>query len=169
MPRKPRPKIAQQPTNIDEDVWRWMLDEADTHPLDQNGQPIEDGVDRLALFLIEDRDDERALWRSPVGVEVTEEFARRHAGRRPQGGWKCCAPEPRQRVGGTGVAVWEKYPAYVKHYPYGLPMMHADVDPNDAPRYESQAAYLQRHGLLTASEKRGLKVRDFEPEPIEAE
>lgn len=38
------------------------------------------------------------------------------------------------------------------------------IDPENPPMYESQAAYLERHGLLTASEKRALNPKDFEPE-----
>jgi len=41
------------------------------------------------------------------------------------------------------------------------------VDPNDPPVYESQAAYLKRHGLLTPEEAKKLKPADFEPEIVE--
>jgi hypothetical protein len=43
------------------------------------------------------------------------------------------------------------------------------IDPDDPPAYESQAAYLQRHGLLTAEEKQYLKKHRelMEPEVIE--
>jgi hypothetical protein len=40
-------------------------------------------------------------------------------------------------------------------------------DPNDPPRYEAQAAYLERHGLLLPGERRLLRKRDFEPERVE--
>ncbi|MEP7307325.1 MAG: hypothetical protein ABJA98_17590 [Acidobacteriota bacterium] len=39
-------------------------------------------------------------------------------------------------------------------------------DPHDPPRFESQAAYLERHGLLTPREAARLTSRDFEPEAI---
>jgi hypothetical protein len=39
------------------------------------------------------------------------------------------------------------------------------IDPNDPPRFESQAAYLKRHGLLLPGEQRR---SDFEPETIYA-
>jgi hypothetical protein len=39
------------------------------------------------------------------------------------------------------------------------------IDPNDPPRFESQAAYLKRHGLFLAGEQRR---SDFEPETIYA-
>ena len=36
-------------------------------------------------------------------------------------------------------------------------------DPNDPPQFESEAAYLDRHGLLLPSERRRLSREDFEP------
>lgn len=39
-------------------------------------------------------------------------------------------------------------------------------DPRDPPRYESQAAYLDRHGLFLPGERRRLTAADFEPETI---
>jgi hypothetical protein len=41
------------------------------------------------------------------------------------------------------------------------------IDPTDPPRYESQAAYLQRHGLLEEAERRRLPADAFEPEIIQ--
>ena len=40
-------------------------------------------------------------------------------------------------------------------------------DPADPPRYESQASFLDRHGLLTAAERKRLSAADFEPETIQ--
>ena len=40
------------------------------------------------------------------------------------------------------------------------------IDPNNPPQYESEAAYLKRHGLLTPIESRRLRKRDFEPEIV---
>jgi hypothetical protein len=42
------------------------------------------------------------------------------------------------------------------------------IDPTNPPTFESEAAYLQRHGLLAPDEKRRLKPRDFKPIAIEA-
>ena len=39
-------------------------------------------------------------------------------------------------------------------------------DPWDPPRFESEAAYLRRHGLLTVAEQRRLRPRQFEPEVL---
>jgi hypothetical protein len=40
------------------------------------------------------------------------------------------------------------------------------IDPNDPPKFESQAAYLLRHGLFLTGEERRLKKADFEPEQV---
>jgi hypothetical protein len=47
---------------------------------------------------------------------------------------------------------------YVGHRFMGLA-----IDPNDPPAYESSAAYLLRHGLLTPAEVKRLTVADFAP------
>jgi hypothetical protein len=46
-----------------------------------------------------------------------------------------------------------------------------DIEPfdsGDPPRYESEAAYLKRHGLLLAGEARRLQPRDYEPVLVDA-
>lgn len=43
------------------------------------------------------------------------------------------------------------------------------IDPTDPPRFESEAAYLERHGLLTSAERRRLPATTFDPERIEIE
>ena len=40
------------------------------------------------------------------------------------------------------------------------------IDLDDPPIFESQASYLERHGFLTAAEKKKLKSEDFEPESV---
>ncbi len=40
------------------------------------------------------------------------------------------------------------------------------IDPDDPPRFESQAAYLDRHGLLTAEERAALPADAFEREVV---
>jgi len=72
--------------------------------------------------------------------------------------------EPRLRLGGTGVPDWERF-AYVPQFQYGIPANIVEIDPADPPRYESQAAYLRRHGLLLPGEAPRLRPRDFKPEP----
>jgi hypothetical protein len=68
----------------------------------------------------------------------------------------------RKRMGGTGT------PAYLcravkPSFACGIPDVWVDVDENDPPTFESQAAYLKRHGLLFAGEE---KRSDFEPESV---
>jgi hypothetical protein len=41
------------------------------------------------------------------------------------------------------------------------------IDPNDPPVYESEAAYLKRHALLTDFEKQRLRKKDFKPAIVE--
>jgi hypothetical protein len=43
------------------------------------------------------------------------------------------------------------------------------IDPQDPPRYESQASYLKRHRLLGAEERACLTAAAFQPEPVEPE
>jgi hypothetical protein len=50
------------------------------------------------------------------------------------------------------------------HKPGSFPY-HA-IDPNDPPRYESEAGYLRRHRLLLPAEQRRLTAADFEPVTI---
>lgn len=40
------------------------------------------------------------------------------------------------------------------------------IDPNNPPRFESQAAFLKRQGLFLAGEERRLRKVDYEPETI---
>ena len=102
-------------------------------------------------------------------------------------GWVDCwfakdLPDLRRRVGGVGDPAFE-HQNLVPQLHCAMPthfVSQADVDyhkeeededfhgkpidPNDPPRYESQAAYLKRHNLLTTSEEHRLKARDFKPE-----
>lgn len=100
------------------------------------------------------------------------------------GGWSECyfdrqLPDPRRRQGGTGEPAYEHL-AVVPRLNHGIPEdwitageveehqldAAAAVNPADPPRYESQASYLKRHGLLTPGEARRLKPADFEPEVV---
>lgn len=89
-------------------------------------------------------------------------------------------PEPRQRLGGVGTPSHEVL-SIVPHFSFGIPdswvtQQEVDyynrnghfkgvaIDPDDPPCYESEASYLQRHGLLTAAE---IKHLEKHPELIE--
>jgi hypothetical protein len=66
--------------------------------------------------------------------------------------------EHRRQVGGSG----GRWPAMVPQSRCGIPHV-ADIDWSDPPMFESEAAYLDRHGLLSAAERRRLRPADFEP------
>jgi len=93
--------------------------------------------------------------------------------------------EPRQRLGGTGTPDYEVL-GFVPHFDKGIPtgfisrskslyyngraidIQGVAIDPDDPPRYESEAAYLQRLGLLTPDEDRYLKKHPelLEPQSV---
>lgn len=100
--------------------------------------------------------------------------------------------EPRRRTGGTGSEFGSNYhrglptsfiDAKLADYYNGRAVdMHGKpigqefashptgavaIDPNDPPRFESEAAYLERHGLLTAAERQQLTDDDFADEAID--
>jgi hypothetical protein len=128
----------------------------------------------------------RALW-DEHGPAIMEEWIRAHPGTRPSWwwifdsprmstadldlhGWADCyfaryLPDGRKRLGGSGTPAHE-LENLVPHFPLGIPDDFRDVDPNDPPVYESQAAYLLRHGLFEPGEERRLKLRDYEAEMI---
>jgi len=65
---------------------------------------------------------------------------------RPYGWWKYESVGPRRRIGGKGTPIgpadfWGRPRAY-----------DGDYDMENEPRFESEAAYLKRHGLLTEGE-----------------
>jgi hypothetical protein len=75
---------------------------------------------------------------------------RGHPGTRPWAWWRYEAREPRRRLGGKGVSLrddwsyWGTPGSYVYEY---------DDDQWDPPVYETQAAYLERLGLLLPEER----------------
>jgi hypothetical protein len=92
-------------------------------------------------------------------------------------------PEPRRRLGGTGTPRSDVL-ADVPMFCLGVPARWLTVDdfrtwpqlaargaeaydPADPPLFESQASYLERHGLLLPGEHRLLRKDDFEPERLD--
>jgi hypothetical protein len=104
--------------------------------------------------------------------------------------------DPRQRLGGIGTPAYEVLaymPSFRYGLPW-IWITHSDVmyyrglavdihgapvgdryprdfkgvaiDPNDPPTFESQAAYLRRHGLFLAGEERRLRKADWEAEAV---
>jgi hypothetical protein len=124
----------------------------------------------------------RRLW-SMFGAEITEEHIREYPGTRPLRWWQFDAPKPRQRLGGVGTPRHDRL-ADAEHYVLGVPdawitaddvrtyrLIGSDLgvpalDPSDPPLFESEAAYLKRHGILAGAESRLLTAEDFEPVSI---
>jgi hypothetical protein len=91
--------------------------------------------------------------------------------------WFC---EPRRRVGGIGTPTYDVLNV-MPEFAFGVPTswvsrydeLHYEgftgLAPraDDPPRFESQASYLDRHGLLPAAERRVLTATDFAPEILE--
>lgn len=106
-------------------------------------------------------------------------FIEEHPGRRPFAWWQWDAPrqadqcsgafwegtlpEPRRQVSGSQLV---SRGSYVPRYEYGVPI-HLGYDEANPPFFESQAAYLQRYGLLISTEQKKLTPKDLEPESIE--
>jgi hypothetical protein len=77
--------------------------------------------------------------------------------------WDGKLAEPRKRLGGVGTPSHEAYDI-VPLYSLGIPNLWVEIDPENPPIFESQAAYLERHGLFLPGERKRLTRRDFEPE-----
>jgi hypothetical protein len=122
------------------------------------------------------RPDLPALWAAHREA-VVQYWARRHPGTRPRQWWKHDAPEPRKRLGGIGTPLHE-CSAYALWLEFGVPVgwrrrdehdflsRGISLDPANPPRYESEASYLRRLGLLLPGERKRLSPRHFWPEAI---
>ena len=127
----------------------------------------------------------KRMW-GAVRAEVLETWTAKHPGSRPRAWWLVDAPadEYRRRLGGRGTPVFECL-NYAPHFAFGIPdtFMDADTlafyvdhgkngglenrehpgepveafDPNDPPKYESQARYLWDRGLLEPAEKKAVE------------
>lgn len=104
------------------------------------------------------------------------------APRLPQGTYENCfwdgmLPEPRLRIGGVGTALHDIL-AYVPVTYLGVPkhwQAHEEasitpeiepINPENPPTFESQASYLDRFSLMTASERRRVHSAHFSPESV---
>lgn len=179
MPRKPRKrlKVKRQPTPAE------LAYLSDTDITLETG-----GLEYFQLFSL--RHAMSGMDGTPGPRELWEEyredflpaFIAKNPGRRPIAWWHWDAPrqpdqgsgfwyegtlpEPRRRIGGKG----KLHENYVPFCQYGIPQ-HWDpktLDPDDHLIFESQAAYLDRYGFLTESEKRHIKKHPelLEPEKV---
>ncbi len=139
-------------------------------------------------------DPVKVAW-SEYGDGLLQEFIEAYPGCRCYAWWEFSAPEPRLRIAGTGSPKHEHL-AYMASYRFGIPVLWISareveiysgrakdkdgnpihkprreftgvpIDQNDPPQFESQAAYLDRHGLLTERERKVLHADAFIPEVI---
>jgi hypothetical protein len=158
----------------------------DIHPLmwaRLNDAPCPEDASRLARWWFYDYPfrcavtrDYKELWANFRG-QILERWIRKSPGTRPSFWWHYDAPPltpesiggyhmPRERAGGKGTS-WEHSPSCQHGFP---DCWHEEgFDSNDPPRFESEASYLDRHGLLLPGERRRLKREDFEPEVLPPE
>jgi hypothetical protein len=106
-------------------------------------------------------DDEKNQIIASCRDVILAEWIRQRPGTRPDFWWRKEAPEKtRRRIGGV---VGSAYVAE-EDFHHGIPSIC--VDPKNPPKYESEAAFLKRHSLLTPAEKQSLKLKDFAPESV---
>lgn len=104
---------------------------------------------------------QEAVWQAHKEWVVAE-HVKASPGTRPRRWWQREAPEPRRRVGGKGTLTSDVI-AVLPTWHLGIPSCWHDLDPDDPPLFESEAAYLDRLGLMLPGEKGRLTGRDFEP------
>lgn len=107
----------------------------------------------------------RAAW-AEHGAAILADWIEQHPGTRPFAWWCLEAPARRRVVQGgelvvrIGDEVWRRE--------FGVPPTRPIVRYDDPPFVvESEAAYLDRLGLLGRAERRELAAEDFEPETVE--
>jgi hypothetical protein len=161
-----RPKLE-----ISDGVWAYLNDQ---------GIPDGDSETHFEVLLLEAGDGEalRELWGRARGEVITGWTKDHPGGTRPSIWWRFDAPrqllgthsgcfydgklqQPRKQLSGAGCDA-SAISAYMPSYKCGLPTAWAGFEESDPPVFESQAAYLRRHGLLTPHEVRVLTASDYE-------
>lgn len=139
MPTKRTRKSRQRIANVSPDLWAVLTDSDDTL----------DAGDRF-FAQTEFRERGRELWAQTRDV-ILADWIKHKGGTRPQAWWLFDAPrlEYRRILGGGGRPAWERF-AYVPAYMLGVPVLWCG---RVAPLFESQHAYLTRHGLLFDGEQ----------------
>lgn len=117
-----------------------------------DGDP-DDCESQFSEFLI--ADVARELWRDHRDA-ILQAWIRHSPGCRPWPFWRFDAPEPRRKLSGKGEPVWSGLA-------WGIP---AGPWEGGRPRFETQAAFLERHGLMLDGE--GPAVAEPHPEPASA-
>ncbi|WP_271167297.1 hypothetical protein [Hansschlegelia plantiphila] len=180
-PRAPAEAVEQAPgVELDELSWAFLNDAVGDVDEDQKWALF--GLCWDDAWFAPSRRKTRDLW-AEFGPAVLKRWIVDKPGTRPWCWWKYEAPEQRRRVGGTGTLRCEAHggkplvrmglpegwimPNDLRWHPFvGRGFQGFDVD--DPPTFESQAAFLERHGLLVAGERKRLKAADFVSEAIRA-
>ena len=171
MPRRRRTEKAKPHSDISDGMMAYLTDE----PIAESDSET---VFKVCMLSAGSREEGlRELWKS-ARSEVLATWISKNPGTRPRVWWQFDAPrqplgrfpgcfwdgelpEPRKFISGAGCDA-SLISAYMPSYESGLPTAWAGYEAADPPVFESQAAYLSRHGLLTASEKRVLIAADYE-------
>lgn len=128
----------------------------------------------------QDPDPVQLEW-SRVRNSVLKSWIAEHPGTRPYAWWCFDTPGVRDRIGGTGTPKHEVL-KYAPVYDFGVPrywITKRDItllrkagfkgkplDSSNPPLFESQAAFLERHGLLTDEEMETLPADAYDLEVI---
>jgi hypothetical protein len=151
---KPLPRRSRRPETVAFGLRRWLI-----------------SGERTFWYFIERQEPEEEVWKLHE-ADVLEHFTKKRPGRRPKLWWKLSSPEPRRRLGGTGDCLADCLPAVVLLHEFGVPsdwnvagdnIPGTPISNTDPPRFESEASYLLRHGLLLDGEEEQLGSRAFDP------
>lgn len=151
MPRRRPTTTARRGPDIrsPEEAWRWVTD---SWPAD----PVAEGLNPFFQFV---RPGEEAGYWREFGPRVLRLWPAQRPGTRPRLWWAFEAPEDRKQVGGTG------HPEGGEKR-FGVSRRWRDVNPEDPPTVESQAAFLQRLDLLAPGEADRIPDAAFAPEVL---
>lgn len=171
MPTNRRRRRLQVIPKTTEAEWLFLIDERD------KAKKIDVAVHLLPMG---GGSRYRDLWKRAC-ENVMAFWIERYPGTRPQAWWDFDAPrqtpgthpecwldgkmcQPRKQLGSTGVSAHEVL-AILPSYDHGIPKVWERGSKDNLPLFESQAAYLKRHGLLTGKEEK-LEL-DFTPEEVD--
>ncbi len=169
-------RVARRDESLTPGEWAWLLDlpapadadAAERWALDFAADEFRPG--RLSAF---------ELWCEQQGAALAAHIAE-HPGTRLSHWWRYSPLGLRERIGGVGTPAHE-WLAYAPAFRFGVPATWPTreeaaqygrerrkhgVDPDNPPTYESQAAFLRRHKLLSRVEAAQLGPEAYEPESI---
>jgi len=144
-----------------------------------NDLPLPPDGNGFCCFVLDRAENVRSLWEGHR-EEILARWISEKPGTRPSLWWVFDAPrqpqgkypgewidgrlpEPRKRKGGSGIATFERYDGYCREFMLAMPAHWEEFSEENPPLYESQAAYLDRFGLVTPAERKKLKPSAFKP------